>query len=213
MTAGPRFILALILLMLAGAALILGLWPAPSTLRQPPVMAADARVPRAMSEAWSGTFGALLGAVLGGVLGFMAAWLPKHWDDRQKRRALATLLLSEIRFMEGNLREIYYRGVTTPDFGFQTAIYDEASANLLLFSPPTVQALNVFYQHIHNLPELRTMGDVNGWLGVAYQAACYIPEVATRLRDEGGEWPRPYGPPPSPWEPRDLPPPMFEGHE
>jgi hypothetical protein len=90
MTAGPRFIVALILLTLAGAALILGLWPTPSLPRPPPVMAADEHVPRAMSEAWSGTFGALLGAVLGGVLGFMAAWLPKHWDDRQKRRARHT---------------------------------------------------------------------------------------------------------------------------
>jgi hypothetical protein len=158
MTAAPRFILALILLTLAGAALIMGLWPAPSIPRQSPVMAADERGPRAMSEAWSGTFGALLGAVLGGVLGFMAAWLPKHWDDRQKRRALATLLLSEVRFLERNLREILYRGIDAPDLDFQTAIYNEAGAHLLLFAPATVHALNVFYQRIHELPALRTHG-------------------------------------------------------
>jgi hypothetical protein len=81
---------------------------------------------------------------------------------------------------------------------------------LLLFAPATVHALNVFYQSIHDLPALRTHGSVEDWTGVAYQAACHIPEVAARLRGEGGEWPRPYGPPPSPWEPREIPPHVFE---
>jgi hypothetical protein len=40
MTAGARFILALILLMLAGTALIMGLWSAPPLPLQPPIMAA-----------------------------------------------------------------------------------------------------------------------------------------------------------------------------
>ena len=40
MTAGARFILALILLMLAGMAIIVGLWPAPLLPLQPPITAA-----------------------------------------------------------------------------------------------------------------------------------------------------------------------------
>jgi hypothetical protein len=114
-----------------------------------------------MSDGWSGVFGASLGAILGGVLGFMAVWLPKHWDDRQKRRALATLLLSEIRFLEGNLREICYEAPRSLYYSirpFPTAIYDEAGANLLLFSPATVPALNVFYQQIHDLRMLPRRG-------------------------------------------------------
>jgi hypothetical protein len=108
-----------------------------------------------MSDAWIGVIGTLLGAVIGGVVTYFTTWELKRRDDQHKRRALATGLLSEIRLLESSLRDIHddataaYRTVEP----FQTAMYDQAGANLLLFQPATVHALNVFYNGVH---ELRT---------------------------------------------------------
>jgi hypothetical protein len=95
-------------------------------------------------------------AALAGVgLGSWLAWRQRRKEDDRRRRAIATSLLSEIRLLEPGLRDIHddmtaaYR-VMEP---FQTAMYDQAGANLWLFKPETVYALNIFYNGVH---ELRT---------------------------------------------------------
>jgi hypothetical protein len=164
-----------------------------------------------MSEAWIGVIGTLLGAVIGGVVAYFTTWELKRRDDQHKRRALATGLLSEIRLLEFSLRNIH--GDTTAAYRvmepFQTAMYDQAGANLLLFRPATVHALNIFYNGVH---ELRTTlaryrmqypdpQDLAQRLSprdqehtrvrvIAANVHDGIRDVATRLRtDEGGQWP------------------------
>ena len=86
-------------------------------------------------------------AALAGVgLKSWLAWRQRRKEDDQRRRALATGLLSEIRLLEPGLRDIHddttaaYRVMEL----FQTAMYDHAGANLLLLKPETVHALNIF---------------------------------------------------------------------
>jgi hypothetical protein len=164
-----------------------------------------------MSDAWIGLIGALLGAVIGGVMTYVTTWELKRRDDRHKRHALATGLLSEIRLLESSLRDIHgdptaaYR-VIEP---FQTAMYDQAGANLLLFQPATVHALNIFYNGVHEIrttlarnhlqyPDPRDLAErlpprdqehtrVRLMATNVYDA---VREAATRLRqDEGGQRP------------------------
>src|SRR5262245_38377695 len=96
-----------------------------------------------MSEFWA----ALVGAVVGGVLTFLGAWGLKHLDDRRKRQTLTTGLLSEIRLLEDSLWRIHsdptaaWRVIET----FQTAVYDQAGADLLLLKPATMHVLYGFY--------------------------------------------------------------------
>lgn len=108
-----------------------------------------------MSDAWIGVIGTLLGAVIGGAISYLTTWELKRRDDQDKRRTLATGLLSEIRLLVLSLRDIH--GTTTAANRvmepFQTAMYDQAGANLLFFTPETVRTLNIFYNGVH---ELRT---------------------------------------------------------
>jgi hypothetical protein len=107
---------------------------------------------------WVGAMAPLIAATaaLGGVyLGSRLAWRQRRVEDEQRRRTLATGLLSEIRLLDNSLRDLHgdptaaYR-VIEP---FQTAMHDQAGANLLLFKPETVHALTIFYHGVH---ELRT---------------------------------------------------------
>jgi hypothetical protein len=146
-----RFILALALLMLAGAGLVIGMWQAPPLQR--PMSAASGSSKSVMSDAWIGLIGTLLGVVVGAVTGFVGAWLLKYWDDRRKRQTLATGLLSEIRLLHLGLRNLHddMTAACRVMEPFQTAMYDQAGANLLLFKPKTMHDLNVFYNGVHEL--------------------------------------------------------------
>jgi hypothetical protein len=164
-----------------------------------------------MSKAWIGVIGTLLGTVIGGALAYILTWDLKRRDDQHKRHALATGLLSEIRLLDSSLRDIHgdataaYR-VMEP---FQTALYDQAGANLLLFKPATMHALNVFYDGVH---ELRTTlaryrlqypdphdltehypprNQEHTWVRImAGNVIDAVPDAVTRLqKDEGGQWP------------------------
>ena len=199
-----RFILALALLILAGTVLVIGMWQAPPLQR--PMSAASGSSKSVMCNAWIGIIGTLLGTVIG----FIGAWWLRYWDDRRKRRTLATGLLSEIHLLDLGLRGIHddttaaYR-VMEP---FQTAMFDQAGANLLLFGPETVHALNIFYNGVHelqamfaryrllypdpqNLAEIYPPHDEEHKRVRLMAANVYdsIRDVATRLhKDEGGQW-------------------------
>ena len=175
--------------------------------------------------------GPVIGASLGAGVTYMLTRRQRRQEDDQRRRALATLLLSELQSLEQTLTDI--RGRADPGGNitiapFQTAVYDSAGSNLLLFTPDTVHALLCFYQQVHALREtlmdlvvlVRTTGHPfpAGDIGVhwkvrwrAASAAQAIMDVAQRLSAEGGEWPRalPLMPMNSLDLP-DLPPPVFE---
>jgi hypothetical protein len=166
-----------------------------------------------MSDAWIGVIGTLLGTVIGGALTYGLTWDLKRRDDQQKRQALARGLLSEIRLLDLSLRDIH--GTTTAAYRvmepFQTAIYDQAGANLLLFTPATVLALNVLYHMVHELqtilaryqaqhPDPRDRAQSQPPRDPAHtvvrhmaaNASDVIPDVVTRLhKDERGQWPGP----------------------
>jgi hypothetical protein len=208
LSGNARFILALALLILAGTGLVIGMWQAPPLQR--PMSAASGSSKSVMSDAWIGLIGTLLGVVVGAVTGFVGAWLLKYWDDRRKRQTLATGLLSEIRLLHLGLRNLHddmtaaYR-VIEP---FQTAMYNQAGANLLLFKPETMHALNIFYNGVHELqamfaryrlqypdpqalaqrypPGDREHKDVRLMVTNVDDA---VSDVAKRLCKEGGQWP------------------------
>jgi hypothetical protein len=205
-----RFILALALLMLAGAGLVIGMWQAPPLQR--PMSAASGSSNSDMSGAWIGFIGTLLGAVIG----FVAALLMKYLDDCRKRQALATGLLSEIRLLHLSLRDIHddttaaYR-VMEP---FQSAMYDQAGTNLLLFEPETVHALNIFYNGVHELQAMFARSRVQypdpqalaqhyppgdkehkHVRNMATNVDDTVSDVAKQLRKEGGQPPGTLPPP------------------
>jgi hypothetical protein len=150
-------------------------------------------------------------ALAGVALGSWLAWRQRRKEDDQRRHALATGLLSEIRLLDLSLRDIHddttaaYR-VMDP---FQTAMYDQASANLLLFTPETIRALNLFYNGVHELRTTlaryriqypnpsdlvqryppRDPAHIEVRL-MATNIIDVIPEVVTRLhKAEGRQWP------------------------
>jgi hypothetical protein len=173
-------------------------------------------------------------AGLGGV--YLGSWLSQHQrreEEYQRRRALATALLSELRFLEMTLQH-HFRLRDNPlereIYPFQTAVYDQAGANLLLFTAETVYALNFLYQRIYDLRadliEFRSLpsdeddptADPNHGLNVvlfvkATYAAQRIADVAARLQEEGGMWPPPILMLTSPMVGGlpDMPPPGFAG--
>jgi hypothetical protein len=150
---------------------------------QPPPQAEDKGPQASKSDLWSGAAATLLGAVIG----FAAAWLPKYWDDRQKRRLLATLLLSEIRFVDRFLRGVI--GVRI-DYNIQIdpssflpslrAMYSQAGANLLLFSPETVHAVGLFYSVLSRLLERARTEQVD----VMESAADHVRALFTSMGNE-----------------------------
>lgn len=163
---------------------------------------------------WIGAIAPVISATaaLGGVyLGSRLSWQQRREEEAQRRRTLATGLLGEIRLLESSLWDIHedptaaYR-IMEP---FQTAVYDQAGANLLLFTPETVGALNLFYNGVHELrttlaryriqyPDPRDLGQhhplgdqEHGYIRIMATSVYYdIRDVATRLRkDEGGQRP------------------------
>jgi hypothetical protein len=163
---------------------------------------------------WIGVIAPLITttAALGGVyLGSRLSQRQRREEETQRRQTLATGLLSEIRLLESGLRDIH--GDPTAAYcviePFQTAVYDQAGANLLLFQPATVHALNLFYNGVHELrttlaryrlqyPDLHDLaqryppGDQEHTHVrlMATNVHDVIEDVVTRLhKDEGGRWP------------------------
>jgi hypothetical protein len=180
----------------------------------------------------SGTagLGPVIGASLGASVTYMLTRRQRRQEDAERRRVLATSLLSEIRFLERLLRDIT-TAVIPGEPGeemiepYRTAVYDSAGANLLLFSRDTVHDLDALYQLVHRLrEELEDIrrGQINASVDHydsvrlrAIYAVAYIRQVASRLQDEeGGMWPRPlpfWSVPADELPP--LPPPVFQDND
>jgi hypothetical protein len=121
--------------------------------------------------------GASLGASIGAGLTYILTRHYRREEDNQRRQALAAMLLYELQALEQTLTDIRRKleplGNTeiTP---FQTRIYDQAGANVLLFRSKTVLALMAFYGLVYELREM--LADVKG-----------IPEAALKLSQEIGQ--------------------------
>ena len=179
---------------------------------------------------WVGALTPLLAAAaaLSGVyLGSRLAQRQRVEEDTRKRRALATLLLHELRLLQIVLQDIHDslekegEGVEP----FQTGLYDQAGPELLRLTPATVDQLVPFYQLVHTLQvELHHYRHIprgaRAWHDAALkvrarQAAEHISEVARLLVKEGGIWPRPFPTIPMysfPPEGPPFPAPTFEVH-
>jgi hypothetical protein len=176
---------------------------------------------------WIGAMAPLITATaaLGGVyLGSRLSQRQRREEETQRRRALATLLLSEVRFVEGVVRRfrrmVKLAGAIIQPY--ETRVYDSAGANLLLFDRGTVQEINTFYILVHDLramlqliseseSRIADLDEITLRARATYIASL-VQGVARRLSAEGGEWPmplQPYDPLPLP----DLPPPLFEGNK
>ena len=174
---------------------------------------------------WIGAIVPLIAATaaLGGV--YLGSWLSQRREEETRRRwMLATLLLSEVRFIEGVVRRIRLmvnlKGALIQPY--ETTVYDSAGAHLLFFDKATVLELNTFYVLVRDLramlqlisaseSRLDDLDEITLRAKATYIAGL-VQGVARRLSAEGGEWPmplRPYQPLPLP----NLPPPVFESNE
>jgi hypothetical protein len=176
---------------------------------------------------WIGAMAPLITATaaLGGVyLGSRLSQRQRLEEEQRRRRALATLLLSEVRFVEGVVRRL--RGMVNLEGAliqpYETTVYDSAGANLLLFDKATVLELNTFYVLVRDLRAMLQLISVSEnrieeldeitLRAKATYSASLVQGVARRLSAEGGEWPmplQPYDLLPLP----DLPPPVFESNK
>jgi hypothetical protein len=169
---------------------------------------------------------AVVGTLTGVFLGSQLNQRQREEEDERKRRALATLLLPEVRLLHIVLNDIYksqelHMEAIEP---FHTAIYDQAGGELLRLNRETVMSLANLYHLIRTLQmELNRFRAIptdqrlwhNGVLRVrATQAALAIKDTVQLLTDEGGVLPRPFPsfpisgyPPVGP----DFPPSPFEG--
>jgi len=177
---------------------------------------------------WVGAMAPLITATaaLGGVyLGSRLSQRQREEEDERKRRALATLLLHEVRLLSIILKDIHRSGELHMEAiePFHTATYDQAGAELLRLTPETVDRLTYFYQLVHTLQmELTRFRiiplDQRQWHNAALrvratQTALAMQETVRLLTVEGGIQPRPFPPftirgyppvgpdfPPSPFE-------------
>jgi hypothetical protein len=147
-------------------------------------------------------------AALGGV--YLGSWLTQRRqreDEQRRRQALATILLSEVKLLYHILKDIfqasYLKGLHVQVIeSFHTAMYDQAGADRLLFTPETTHALAAVYQNVHTLRvELNRSRDVPADQRLSIDEALrvrthytaeQIEEVMHKLSGEGGIWPRDY---------------------
>jgi hypothetical protein len=137
--------------------------------------------------------GPVLGAWIGAGLAYLFTRRQRLEEEQRRRRALATILLSEIQVLYDILKDIhhafflkaFHKATIEP---FHTAMYDQAGSDRLLFQPETAQVLAQFYALTHTLQtELNKLGQDDHALLVRtqYTAEC-IQEVMRQLSAEGG---------------------------
>ncbi|MFY9557564.1 MAG: hypothetical protein WAV20_00830 [Blastocatellia bacterium] len=96
-------------------------------------------------------------ALLSAALGFSAASLQQQIEKRRRHRALASIFLIDLRWLEGPLRTLYedeHAGNNIVQL--KDTVFDRAGADLLLFDVETVQALSLVYGLVS---DLRTVFD------------------------------------------------------
>jgi hypothetical protein len=142
--------------------------------------------------------------VLGAALGYLAAKYEAWLKRRESKRTLATAILSELRWLEGILHQIYDYGLTSHYDPLEHPMIETALSELLIFEPETAERIS----HFHNL--LRdTRALMNRYrespdrLAVhkaeyqrftkakAFYAASAISSLASALVREGGRMPPP----------------------
>jgi hypothetical protein len=144
------------------------------------------------------------GTLCGVYLGAHLSQQQRLKDEQRRRRALATLLLSEIQVLYEILKDIHQAShlkalhqVTIESF--HTAMYDQAGGDRLLFQAETAQVLAQFYALVYTLrielnefrglsPEQRTGRD-NALRFRTLYIADLIQEAMHKLSAEGGAWP------------------------
>ena len=210
-----RFALALFALAVAVTLLIIGMWQRPTEKSQHtdadggqgppttmPTSALTPYIPFIMIIA------PLAATVTGIYLASRVAESQRRKDEDRRRRALATILLSEIQLLHTILKDIHeafflkalHKVTIEP---FHTAMYDQAGSDRLLFQPETAQVLAQFYALIHilrtelkefrDLPVEHRIGrDDHALLVRTQYTAELILEAMPQLSAEGGVWPKPY---------------------
>jgi len=152
--------------------------------------------------------GPVLGAVIGAGLAYLFTRRQRLEDEQRRRRALATMLLSEIQDLYYTLKDIHqafflkalHKVTIEP---FHTAMYDQAGSDRLLFQLETAQVLARFYALTHilrtelhefrDLPMEHRIGrDDHALLVRTQYTAERIQEVMRQLSAEGGVWPIAY---------------------
>jgi hypothetical protein len=152
--------------------------------------------------------GPVLGAGVGAGMAYLFTRSQRLDEEQRRRRALATILLSEIQVLYYTLKDIHqafflkalHKVMIEP---FHTAMYDQAGSDRLLFQPETTHVLARFYALTHilrtelkefrDLPVEHRIGrDDHALLVRTQYTAEHIQEAMRRLSAEGGVWPVDY---------------------
>lgn len=145
--------------------------------------------------------GALL-VILAAGLGYVAARYQGWVERRRDRLVLATAMLSELRWLEGLLRQVYQHGPASFYDPFDHPILAGLVERLDLFAPATAERLSHFYSLLRdvragmneyraNAEKLGTQKDeYRRFLkGKAFFAASAVRELKNALVREGGSLP------------------------
>jgi hypothetical protein len=160
-------------------------------------------------------------AIASALLGYWAAVAQSKRERRERRVAIATALLTELRWLERILRKLaQHNEAAASTVRPTTDVHDEFQSEFLLFGPETLRLLLYFRGLIRDIELSRENiraglapvdGDAHHFFRVkAAGAASLIPELRRLLEGEGGASPldkhvEQFKPPSLP----SLPPPAF----
>ncbi len=143
-------------------------------------------------------------ALLAGSAGYTAARWRERAERRRHRRALATAMLAELRWIDAVLRKMAEQAVASYDYPLDHPITETALRDLTLFRPETAGRIAHFHTLLQSLryemhqyrenpkPWTGRLADFNRLLQARAALACrVVPELNKNLRREGGALPPP----------------------
>jgi hypothetical protein len=150
----------------------------------------------------SDVFAGGLLTILAAGLGYIAARYQGWIDRRRDRRALATAMLSELRWLEGLLRQVYDHGPASFYDPFDHPVLAGLLERLDLFAPTTAERLSHFHSLLRDVRagvnEYRVNADKLGTRKDEYRrflkakaffAASAVQGLKDALLSEGGALP------------------------
>ena len=142
--------------------------------------------------------------VIGAALGYAGARYQEWLKIKRAKRTLATGVLSELRWLEGILHQIYDYGPASYYDALEHPMIEATLPHLMLFQPDTAERLSHFHNLLRDTRALmnryREAPDpviaqrqqfVHFTKAKAYYAATAVATLAAAMRKEGGRMPPP----------------------
>jgi hypothetical protein len=155
-------------------------------------------------EAFTAFAGGALAVLLGLALGIASASVAGGARRRKAKRAAATAMLAELRWIDAVLRRVAEQGSSASDLSLDHPIIAAGLGDLALFEPETAGRIADLHYHLRGVDHemQRYRDNPKAWAGrlpdldrlVRHKAvgACrVVPELSKALRREGGALPPP----------------------